>query len=774
MQTHNLGYPRIGSRRELKKACEQYWAGKITAYELIQTGKQLRLQNWNIQREAGITLIPCNDFSFYDQVLDTALMVGAIPQRYHDLMDKKQLPDIDLLFAMARGYQKEEFDIAAMEMTKWFDTNYHYIVPEFSVQQSFTLYSTKVVSEYLEAKNAGINAKPVLLGPVSFLLLGKEKEEGFHRLELISKLLPVYLEIIKKLDKAGVYYLQFDEPCLSLDLSDAERKAVSKVYNDIQSKFPNLHIILASYFECYGKNLETVIGLPVQTIHLDLVRCPSQLDDVLSSSFVKTKKQLSLGIVDGRNIWKNDFELSLSLIDKAAYRIGRDRLWIAPSCSLLHVPCDLDLETDEKNLPAEIKRWLAFAKQKLKEVITLKELANGENAETANNIWLSNRSDMRSRRTSRLIHNDAVKQRTTAITEKDGQRNHPFPNRKQKQQQTLGLPMYPTTTIGSFPQTAEVRSWRAKFKSGELSQEQYDELIAKETENAIRWQEETGIDVLVHGEFERNDMVEYFGEQLAGFAFTKNGWVQSYGSRCVKPPVIYGDISRPQPMTVRWSSYAQSLTNKIMKGMLTGPVTILQWSFVRNDQPRSETCTQIALAIRDEAVDLEKAGIRVIQIDEPAIREGLPLRKENWPAYLDWAVRAFRISASGVQDETQIHTHMCYSEFNDMIDSMAAMDADVITIECSRSQMELLDAFADYKYPNDIGPGVYDIHSPRVPSKEEMVALMEKAKAVIPAGQLWVNPDCGLKTRHWEETRKALTEMVAAANHLRTHETIHV
>lgn len=772
MQTHNLGYPRIGSRRELKKACEQYWAGKTTAHELVQTGKQIRLNNWNIQKEAGIQLIPCNDFSFYDQVLDTALMVGAIPERYHELMEKKQLADIDLLFAMARGYQKESFDITAMEMTKWFDTNYHYIVPEFSAAQFFTVYSTKVVSEYLEAKKAGIDPKPVLLGPVSFLLLGKEKEEGFNRLELISKLLSVYLEIIKKLDKAGAYYIQFDEPCLSLDLSDTERKAISKVYNDIQSKFPNLYIILASYFECYGKNLETVLGLPVQIIHLDLIRCPSQLEDILASSFVQTKKQLSLGVVDGRNIWKNDFESSLALIDKAVDRIGRDRLWIAPSCSLLHVPCDLDLETDEKNLPVEVKQWLAFAKQKLQEVVTLKELSNGENTETANTTWQANRSAMQSRRTSRLIHNDAVKQRVSAITKKDAQRDHPFTIRKQKQQEALGLPLYPTTTIGSFPQTAEVRSWRAKFKSGELSLGQYDELIAKETEETIRWQEAIGIDVLVHGEFERNDMVEYFGEQLAGFAFTKNGWVQSYGSRCVKPPVIYGDISRPNPMTVRWSAYAQSLTNKIMKGMLTGPVTILQWSFVRNDQPRSETCTQIALAIRNEVVDLEKAGIRVIQIDEPAIREGLPLRKENWPAYLDWAVTAFRISASGVKDETQIHTHMCYSEFNDMIDSIAAMDADVITIECSRSQMELLDAFADFKYPNDIGPGVYDIHSPRVPSKEEMVALMDKARAVIPAAQLWVNPDCGLKTRHWPETKAALKEMVAAADHLRTNETI--
>lgn len=770
MRTHNLGYPRIGSRRELKKACEQYWAGKLPSYELIQAAKNIRSENWKIQQEAGIELIPCNDFSFYDQVLDTTLMVGAIPQRYHDLMDQEQLPDIDLYFAMARGYQKDRHDVTAMEMTKWFDTNYHYIVPEFTSNQQFSLYSNKPVREFLEAKGQGVAAKPVLLGPVSYLLLGKEKEEGFHRLELLGRLMPVYLEILKQLDDNGAHYIQFDEPCLSLDLSDAERKAIVKAYNDIQAKFPHLHFILASYFECYGRNLDTVLGLPVHTIHLDLVRCPSQLQDILATGIGKTKKNLSLGIVDGRNIWKNDFEVSLSLIDTAADVIGKDRLWLAPSCSLLHVPCDLDLETNERNLAPEVKQWMAFAKQKLIEVVTLKHLASGENTQAANAIWQENRTAMQNRRASRLIHNEKVKQRVAAVTDKDAERHSPFTVRKPRQQEALGLPMYPTTTIGSFPQTAEVRSWRARLKSGELTQASYDELIAKETEDAVRWQEQTGIDVLVHGEFERNDMVEYFGEQLSGFAFTRNGWVQSYGSRCVKPPVIYGDVSRPNPMTVRWSAYAQSLTNKIMKGMLTGPVTILQWSFVRNDQPRSETCTQIALAIRDEVTDLENAGIRVIQIDEPAIREGLPLRKENWPAYLEWAVRAFRISASGVKDETQIHTHMCYSEFNDMIESIAAMDADVITIECSRSQMELLDAFAGFKYPNDIGPGVYDIHSPRVPSKEEMVALMEKARAVIPAEQLWVNPDCGLKTRHWPETRSALTEMVAAARQLRQSE----
>jgi len=598
-------------------------------------------------------------------------------------------------------------------------------------------------------------------------LLGKEKESGFHRLELLKKLLPVYIEVLTKLEEAGAYYVQLDEPCLSLNLSTAERQAFMKTYQEIKSKLPQLQIILASYFECYGENLPTALSLPVQVLHLDLVRCPSQLEDILATDIARSRMVLSLGVVDGRNIWKNNFERSLGLIDKAVSQLGSARVWIAPSCSLLHVPCDLDLEKNDNVLTPEIKQWLAFAKQKIDEVVTLKQLATGENKEVANARWKENLDANNKRKTSLLIHNTAVKARTAAITIRDAARNSAFASRKLQQHEALRLPLFPTTTIGSFPQTAEVRSWRAKWKKGELTQEQYDELIAHETEASIRWQEETGIDVLVHGEFERNDMVEYFGEQLSGFVFSQNGWVQSYGSRCVKPPIIYGDVSRPAPMTVRWTSYAQSLTKQPVKGMLTGPVTILQWSFVRNDQPRSETCTQIALAIRDEVVDLEHAGIRVIQIDEPAIREGLPLRKENWDEYLRWAVRAFRVSASGVEDATQIHTHMCYSEFNDIIEHIAAMDADVITIECSRSQMELLDAFAEFSYPNEIGPGVYDIHSPRVPSKREMIELMEKAKAVIPADQLWVNPDCGLKTRGWPETKAALEAMVNAARELR-------
>ncbi|MFS4428610.1 5-methyltetrahydropteroyltriglutamate--homocysteine S-methyltransferase [Chryseobacterium sp. S90] len=758
MQTHILGYPRIGSKRELKKACEQYWSGKILLEELLNTGRTICNQNWNIQKEAGIDLIPCNDFSYYDQVLDMSLVVGAIPTRYHEVVLKKNNSELDLYFAMARGYQKEGLDITAMEMTKWFDTNYHYIVPEFYKNQQFKLSSDKIFNEFAGAKQAGINAKPVIIGLVSYLLLGKEKEEGFDKLDLAGNLLSVYIEILTKLQEQGAEWIQFDEPFLALDLTEKAKETYYFVYTEIRKRFPKLKFIVATYFEGLNDNESLAASLPVNVLHLDLVRNPEQLDEILNG--IPESLSLSLGVVDGRNIWKNDFEKSLSFIRKAVEKLGSERVLIAPSSSLLHSPCDLDFEI---TLNPEIKNWLAFAKQKVAEVVTLKELASGTGNEQILASFEENKKAIASRRTSALIHNDEVKKRANAVTEKDAQRINTFKIRKEEQQKVLQLPLFPTTTIGSFPQTTEVRSWRAKFKKGELTAEQYDTLLKEETQRTINWQEEIGIDVLVHGEFERNDMVEYFGEQLEGFVFTKNGWVQSYGSRCVKPPVIFGDVSRPTPMTVYWSQYAQSQTEKWVKGMLTGPVTILQWSFVRDDQPRSETCKQIALAIRDEVVDLEKAGIRIIQIDEPAIREGLPLRKTDWQNYLKWAVEAFRISASGVEDATQIHTHMCYSEFNDIIENIADMDADVITIECSRSQMELLNAFADFRYPNEIGPGVYDIHSPRVPSKEEMIELLRKAQNVIPANQLWVNPDCGLKTRHWEETEKALIAMVAAA-----------
>ncbi|KFF21761.1 5-methyltetrahydropteroyltriglutamate--homocysteine S-methyltransferase [Chryseobacterium sp. JM1] len=761
MQTHLLGSPRIGRHRELKKACEQYWSGKTSLNELRETGKNISLQNWKLQQEAGIDLIPCNDFSFYDQVLDMTLTVGAIPERYQEVAARKSASELDLYFAMARGYQKDDLDITAMEMTKWFDTNYHYIVPEFQKNQPFRLFSQKIITEFISAKQAGVNAKPVIIGPLTYLLLGKEKEEGFDKLDLIHNLLPVYIEILKELENHGAQWIQFDEPFLGLDLTEKAKEIYQSVYSEIRNQFPDLKFIVATYFEGLKDNLTLASSLPVDVLHIDLVRSPEQLDDVLNA--IPQTLSLSLGVVDGRNIWKNDFERSLGFIEKAVNAIGSDRVFIAPSCSLLHSPFDLDLETNENTLSPEIKQWMAFAKQKVHEVVALKKLAAGKADYQALQQFAENKKAIDNRKISSLIHNQAVKDRVDITTENDAQRKNPFSIRKENQQNVLQLPLFPTTTIGSFPQTKEVRAWRSKFKKGELTAEQYDDLLKKETERTIRWQEEIGIDVLVHGEFERNDMVEYFGEQLAGFAFTQNGWVQSYGSRCVKPPVIYGDVHRPHPMTVYWSQYAQSLTQKWVKGMLTGPVTILQWSFVRDDQPRSVTCKQIALAIRDEVNDLEKAGIRIIQIDEPAIREGLPLRRSEWQQYLEWAVEAFRISASGVEDTTQIHTHMCYSEFNDIIQNIADMDADVITIECSRSQMELLQAFADFKYPNEIGPGVYDIHSPRVPSKEEMIHLLRKAQAVIPAQQLWVNPDCGLKTRHWDETEKALIAMVEAS-----------
>lgn len=762
MKSNILGYPRIGEKRELKKANEAFWAGKISESDLLKETQNIRLHNWKLQQNAGVDLIPSNDFSLYDQVLDASVSFNAIPNRYEPVKTKTEL---ELYFALARGYQKDGIDITAMEMTKWFDTNYHYIVPEFTKNQNFSLRKNSALAYFNEAKANGIHTKPVLIGAITYLLLGKEKEEGFHRLDLLENLLPVYKQILKELSDAGADWIQIDEPFLSLDLTERAKEAYQKVYTELANEFPKLKFIITTYFNELKDNVELAISLPVAALHIDLVRGEQQLDSILEK--FPAGKILSLGVVDGRNIWKNNFEKSLSLIKKAQEKLGKERVWVATSCSLLHSPCNLELENNEEVLTPEIKQWLAFAKQKLQEVTTLKAIATNVISEEIQAIFAENNKAAESRKTSPLIHDNAVKERIEKISDKDDQRLSPFSKRKELQHKALNLPLFPTTTIGSFPQTDEVRSWRAKFKKGQLTQAEYDKLLEKEIEESIRFQEDTQIDVLVHGEFERNDMVEYFGELLKGYTFTKFGWVQSYGSRCVKPPIIFGDISRPEPMTVRWSQYAQSLTKLPVKGMLTGPVTILQWSFVRDDQPRSQTCLQIALAIRDEVVDLEKAGIKVIQIDEPAIREGLPLRKADWKNYFDWAIKAFRISASGVKDETQIHTHMCYSEFNDMIEPIADMDADVITIECSRSQMELLDVFGDFKYPNEIGPGVYDIHSPRVPSQQEMTDLMKKAIAVVPKEQLWVNPDCGLKTRHWPETKAALHAMVDTAKELR-------
>lgn len=762
MKSNILGYPRIGEKRELKKANEAFWAGKISESDLLKEAQNIRLHNWKLQQNAGVDLIPSNDFSLYDQVLDASVSFNAIPSRYEPVKTKTEL---ELYFALARGYQKDGIDITAMEMTKWFDTNYHYIVPEFTKNQNFSLRKNSALAYFNEAKANGIHTKPVLIGAITYLLLGKEKEEGFHRLDLLENLLPAYKQILKELSDAGADWIQIDEPFLSLDLTERAKEAYQKVYTELANEFPKLKFIITTYFNELKDNAELAISLPVAALHIDLVRGEQQLDNILEKFPVG--KILSLGVVDGRNIWKNNFEKSLSLIQKAQEKLGKERVWVATSCSLLHSPCNLELENNEEVLTPEIKQWLAFAKQKLQEVTTLKAIATNVISEEIQAIFAENKKAAESRKTSPLIHDNAVKERVEKISDKDDQRLSPFSKRKELQHKALNLPLFPTTTIGSFPQTDEVRSWRAKFKKGQLTQAEYDKLLEKEIEESIRFQEDTQIDVLVHGEFERNDMVEYFGELLKGYTFTKFGWVQSYGSRCVKPPIIFGDISRPEPMTVRWSQYAQSLTKLPVKGMLTGPVTILQWSFVRDDQPRSQTCLQIALAIRDEVVDLERAGIKVIQIDEPAIREGLPLRKADWKNYFDWAIKAFRISASGVKDETQIHTHMCYSEFNDMIEPIADMDADVITIECSRSQMELLDVFGDFKYPNEIGPGVYDIHSPRVPSQQEMTDLMKKAIAVVPKEQLWVNPDCGLKTRHWPETKAALHAMVDTAKELR-------
>ncbi|AXT54844.1 5-methyltetrahydropteroyltriglutamate--homocysteine S-methyltransferase [Aquimarina sp. AD1] len=765
MLTHNLGYPRIGSERELKKVSEQYWSGKTSRKNLLQVGKNIRKENWLLQKEAGIDLIPSNDFSFYDQVLDMSLMVGAIPKRYQSLLVNK-LSYLDLYFAMARGYQKDSYDITAMEMTKWFDTNYHYIVPEFYKNQEFTLFSTKVIDEFYEAKEIGIQTKPVLIGPVSYLLLGKAKGESFETIDLVDKLIPVYIDLIKKLVSLGVEWIQFDEPFLALDLTKKEKEVYNQAYLKLKSSFPDLKIMIATYFESIQDNLELIANkLLIDAIHIDLVKCPEQLDSVLDS--IPERIHLSLGVVDGRNIWKNNYQESLSYINRAKGKREENTILIAPSCSLLHSPCDLDLEANNEKLSLEVKDWLSFAKQKLKEVVTLKEITLLEKEDKVFEELEKNIISHANRSSSERIHNSEVDEKVKAISKQDIVRKNSFNLRKEVQHKNLNLPVFPTTTIGSFPQTKKVRSWRYQYKKGNISLMQYEEYIKEEIIKVIRWQEEIGLDVLVHGEFERNDMVEYFGEKLDGFTFTKFGWVQSYGSRCVKPPIIYGSVKRPNPMTIDWTLFAQSLTSKPVKGMLTGPVTILQWSFVRNDQPESITCNEIALAIRDEVKDLEDNGINIIQIDEPALREGLPLKSKYHSDYFEWAIQSFKIASSIVSNTTQIHTHMCYSEFNDIIDQIANLDADVITIECSRSQMELLDAFADYKYPNEIGPGVYDIHAPRVPHKDEIIELMHKAQKYLPVDQLWINPDCGLKTRGWEETEKALKTMVGAAKQLR-------
>jgi 5-methyltetrahydropteroyltriglutamate--homocysteine methyltransferase len=751
----NLGFPRIGVKRELKKALEAYWAKESSEADLQKVAAELRKRHWQQQQQAGIEHIPSNDFAFYDQVLDTIALTGAVPARY-----KFSGGNVDLktYFAMARGAQGDGLDVVAMEMTKWFDTNYHYIVPEFQAGQKFALSSRKPVDEFNEAKALGITTRPVLLGPVTFLMLGKMQNNG-NALSLLDNLLPVYQQVLRDLAAAGAQWVQIDEPYLNMDLSAEAQAAYTKAYALLSQC--GVKILTATYFEGLRDNTQLACALPTHGLHIDLVRAPEQLDAVLAA--LPANKVLSLGLVNGRNIWKTNLRQALALATKALKAVGSDRLYVAGSCSLLHSPVDLNEET---KLDAEFKNWLAFAIQKLGEI---KALANGLNNGEASIADQLKDSDAaaNSRATSTRIHDKAVKDRIAALTKDMAKRANPFNVRQKAQQNALKLPLFPTTTIGSFPQTQDVREARAALKRGDMTEAQYNDFIKKKTEETIRFQEEIDIDVLVHGEFERNDMVEYFGELLRGYAFTKNGWVQSYGSRCVKPPIIFGDVARPAAMTVEWSSYAQSLTKRHMKGMLTGPVTMLQWAFVRDDQPRDVTCRQIALAIRDEVLDLEKAGIKIIQIDEPAFREGLPLRKNDWQFYLDWAVECFQLSAAGVQDTTQIHTHMCYSEFNDIMPSIGAMDADVISIETSRSNMELLESFTDYKYPNEIGPGVYDIHSPRIPSKNWMEDLLRKAVKDLEPQQVWVNPDCGLKTRKWPEVKPALKEMVEAAKTLR-------
>jgi 5-methyltetrahydropteroyltriglutamate--homocysteine methyltransferase len=753
----NLGFPRIGHRRELKKALEQFWSNKITEDELLAVGKNIRKHNWQLQKEAGIDHIPSNDFSFYDHMLDAAITFGAIPDRYNFSGKKLGLKEY---FVLARGGSVDgqngsNAGAQAMEMTKWFDTNYHYIVPELHADQSFQLLSKKPVEEFLEAKSLGIHTRPVLVGPVSFLMLSKLRKENVNKLSLLPKLLPAYLELLNELKQAGADWVQIDEPCLVLDPEPGVESSYKLAFEEIAKS--GLKTVLTTYFSSLGKNLDLVFKLPVSAVHLDLVQGGEQLEAALAA--MPAAMQLSAGVVDGHNVWTNNLEESFKKLEKIRTRLGEGRLIVAPSSSLLHVPPDLDEET---KLDPELKSWLSFAKQKIREVQVLAKALNS-GRESVKTELAENGKAVQSRASSPRVKNAAARERLSKVTEAMLKRRSNYATRNPVQREQLNLPPLPTTTIGSFPQTKEVRQHRANLKAGKIQESQYDELMEAEIKRAVSIQEDIGLDVLVHGEFERNDMVEYFAENLDGYLVTDHGWVQSYGSRYVKPPIVYGDIVRPKAITVRWSKYAQSLTKKVMKGMLTGPVTMLQWSFVRDDQPRSQTCQQLALIIRDEVIDLEKAGIRIIQIDEPAIREGLPLHKEDRKQYLDWAVKSFLLASTGVEDATQIHTHMCYSEFNDIMDSVAALDADVVSIETARSQLELLDAFVRFKYPNEIGPGVYDIHSPRVPPESEVLELLDQALKVISPSQLWVNPDCGLKTRRWEEVTPSLQVMVAAA-----------
>jgi 5-methyltetrahydropteroyltriglutamate--homocysteine methyltransferase len=750
-RTAVLGLPRIGPDRELKFALESFWAGKTGVEELSETGRALRAANWRRAQEAGIDVIPCGDFSFYDQVLDTAWALGAIPARFGDL-DRERLEDY---FALARGTAEQR----PLEMTKWFDTNYHYLVPELGPDQVFELRAAHWTGPLREAAELGIAARPVVLGPLSFLLLSK----GLDRpLELLGALGPIYAQLLGELTAAGATEVQIDEPCLALDRSRGELAAFAGAWHRLAAA-SEVDLCLATYFAGLDPvALNLIAGLAPAELHLDLVRAPEQLAPALAT-FGETETRLSLGVIDGRNVWAADPDMALDRIDSAVAALGSERVAIAPSCSLLHVP---HAAARESGIDAEIRPWLAFCVEKLGELRLLRDTT--EQPKRRDELLAEARTAINARRTSTHTNDSAVRERVGALEPSDYDRPAPFAERQPLQAERLELPQLPTTTIGSYPQTEEIRAARRELREGKLDQAAYEEFIRSQIDEVVAFQGEIGLDVLVHGEPERNDMVEYFGQQLAGFAFSANGWVQSYGSRCVKPPILFGDVSRPEAMTVEWWRYAQSRTEKPMKGMLTGPVTILQWSFVRDDQPRSETCTQIALAVQDEVLDLEAAGAKAIQVDEAALREGLPLRLAERDAYVRWAVDCFRLSTAPARPETQVHTHMCYSEFNDMIEHIIRLDADVISIEASRSGMEVLEAFVDgVSYPNEIGPGVYDIHSPRVPSVEEIEGLLELAEQRVGRDRLWVNPDCGLKTRRWEEVCPALVNMVAAAERRR-------
>ncbi|MFB6591340.1 5-methyltetrahydropteroyltriglutamate--homocysteine S-methyltransferase [Streptomyces diastaticus] len=751
------GYPRQGQHRELKKAVEGYWKGRVTAGALQETAAGLRRANWAQLAGAGIDEVPTGDFSYYDHVLDTSVMVGAVPARHRAAVDADPL---DGYFAMARGTQ----EVAPLEMTKWFDTNYHYLVPELGPDTVFSADSAKQVAELTEALTLGHTARPVLVGPVTYLLLAKPAPgvaAGFEPLTLLDRLLPVYAEVLADLRAAGAAWAQLDEPALAQDRTPAELNAAARAYRDLGALTDRPRLLVASYFDRLGEALPVLAKAPVEGLALDFTEAAAANLDDLAAVGGLPGKRLVAGVVDGRNIWINDLEKSLATL---ATLLGlADRVDVAASCSLLHVPLDT---APERDIDPRVLRWLAFARQKTAEVATLATgLAQGTGAIAAE--IAANRADLASRANSPLTRDPAVRARTAAVTGADARRSQPYPQRAAAQRERLGLPLLPTTTVGSFPQTGEVRAARADLRAGRIDTAGYEERIAAEIAEVIAFQEKAGIDVLVHGEAERNDMVQYFAEQLTGYLATRHGWVQSYGTRYVRPPVLAGDVSRPAPMTVRWTAYAQSLTGRPVKGMLTGPVTMLAWSFVRDDQPLGETAAQVALALRDEVADLEAAGTPVIQVDEPALRETLPLRAAGRPAYLRWATRAFRLTTGGVAPGTQIHTHMCYAEFGDIVQAIDDLDADVISLEAARSHMRVAHELAAHGYPREAGPGVYDIHSPRVPDAEEAAALLREGLAAIPAERLWANPDCGLKTRGWPETRASLENLVAAARTVR-------